>query len=70
MATLALGRETGIALFDQVGAVLVALLAALWCVVMLRTLIGAWRGDLFFAPCLLSNVAPLRDPRLAEAELA
>ena len=70
VATLALGRETGIALFGQVGAVLVALLAALWCVVMLRTLIGAWRGDLFFAPCLLSNVAPLLDPRLTEADIA
>lgn len=70
VATLALGRETGIALFGQIGTGLVGLLAALWCVVMLRTLIGAWNGNLFFAPCLLSNVAPLRDPRLAEADVA
>ena len=70
VATLALGRETGIAVFTEIGIVLVGLLAVLWCVVMLRTVLGAWRGDLFFAPCLLSNVAPLRDPRLAEADIA
>ena len=69
VSTLTLGRETGIALFDQIGVALVALLSLLWCVVMLRTLLGAWRGDLFFAPCLLSNVAPLRDPRLVEADI-
>ncbi len=69
VATLALGSETRIGLFGTIGAVLVALLALLWCIVMLRTLLGAWRGDLFFAPCLLSNVAPLRDPRLAEADI-
>ena len=69
VSTLTLGRETGIALFDQIGVALVALLSLLWCVVMLRTLLGAWRGDLFYAPCLLSNVAPLRDPRLVEADI-
>ena len=69
VSTMTLGRETGIALFGQIGDALVALLSLLWCVVMLRTLLGAWRGDLFFAPCLLSNVAPLRDPRLVEADI-
>ena len=36
---------------------------------MVRTVIGAWRGDLFFAPCLLSNVAPIADFH-AEADVA
>ena len=70
VATLVLGRETEIALFSQIGVVLVGLVAALWCVVMVRTFIGASRGDLFFAPCLLSNVAPLSDARLSEADIA
>lgn len=34
------------------GAGLIMALAALWLVVGARTLAGAWRGDLFVAPCL------------------
>jgi hypothetical protein len=34
------------------------MLAAMWLIVAARTLLGAWRGDLFFAPCLLTGSAP------------
>jgi hypothetical protein len=40
------------------GIVLVAMLAVFWVVVAARTLLGAWRGDLFVAPCLTAGPAP------------
>lgn len=59
LATLTLGRMTGFGFFTALGGVFVVCLAAFWCVVMTRTLHGAWRGYLFFAPCLVSGVAPI-----------
>ncbi len=70
VATLTLGRQAHLALLDGTGAALVGLLVLMWCVVAVRTVIGAWRGDLFFAPCLLSNVAPIADGYRAEADVA
>jgi hypothetical protein len=34
------------------GALLVAALTVMWLVVASRTAVGAWRGELFVAPCL------------------
>ncbi len=69
VAVLALARQTHLALLDGAGAALVGLLVLMWGTVAVRTVIGAWRGDLFFAPCLLSDVAPVANFR-AEADVA
>ncbi len=61
VAVLALARQAHLVVLDGAGAALVGLLVLMWGTVMVRTVIGAWRGDLFFAPCLLSNVAPIAD---------
>jgi tellurite resistance protein TehA-like permease len=58
VATLTLAAQTQVAAIADIGIVLVAMLAAMWLLVAARTLLGAWRGDLFFAPCLLTGSAP------------
>jgi C4-dicarboxylate transporter/malic acid transport protein len=52
VATLTLGRMTGVQWFEQLGAVLVVLLAAFWLIVTGRTVHGAYHGNLFVSPCL------------------
>ncbi|KFC65735.1 C4-dicarboxylate transporter/malic acid transport protein [Devosia sp. LC5] len=37
------------------GSVLVGVLALVWLIVASRTLVGAWRGELFSAPCLADD---------------
>lgn len=59
LATLALANQTHLVFFRVFGAILVGMLAIFWCVVSIRTGIGAWRGNLFFAPCLMTGIAPL-----------
>ena len=70
VATLALARQTHLASLADVGIALVGLLVLLWGIVFSRTILGAWRGDLFYAPCLMSNVAPIGNDLLAEADVA
>ena len=53
VATLKLGTLLPIAAFNILGLGLVGALLVLWLFVGARTLRGAWRGDLFVAPCLL-----------------
>jgi len=66
LATLALANQTHLAFFRGFGAVLVGLLAIFWSIISIRTACGAWRGDLFFAPCLLTGIAPVTvDPTAA-----
>ncbi|MBW6396985.1 TDT family transporter [Roseomonas sp. HJA6] len=60
LATLALGRQTGLGLFLGAGGVFVVCLAGFWGIVARRTLAGAWRRTLFIAPCLASAHAPAR----------
>jgi tellurite resistance protein TehA-like permease len=55
VATLRLGSVLPIPAFAVLGAALVVALAALWLIVGARTLRGAWRGDLFFSPCLAED---------------
>ena len=50
LATLALARATGLAFFSAVGSVLVVCLGALWFIVAVLTLVGAWDGHLLVAP--------------------
>lgn len=38
-----------------IGTGLVVILALIWCIVVIRTVRGAWRGDLFVAPCLMQE---------------
>ncbi len=52
VATLTLARLTGVSMFTQLGALFVVLLAVSWLLVTGRTLQGAYRGNLFVAPCL------------------
>jgi C4-dicarboxylate transporter/malic acid transport protein len=52
VATLTLGRMTGISLFEVLGAGFVVMLAAFWLVVFGRTLYGGYHGHLFVSPCL------------------
>jgi tellurite resistance protein TehA-like permease len=50
LATLALARATRLAFFSVIGSILVACLAALWFVVTVLTVVGAWDGHLLVAP--------------------
>jgi C4-dicarboxylate transporter/malic acid transport protein len=52
LATLALAKTTHLAFFAYAGSVLAVCLAGFWVVVAARTLLGAWSGHLFNAPCL------------------
>jgi C4-dicarboxylate transporter/malic acid transport protein len=58
VGTLTLAKQTHVAAMADFGIVLVAMLAALWVIVAARTSLGAWRGDLFVAPCLMAGRAP------------
>jgi C4-dicarboxylate transporter/malic acid transport protein len=50
LATLAPARATGLAFFSVIGSILVACLAALWFIVAVLTVVGAWDGHLLVAP--------------------
>lgn len=52
VATLTLGRVTGIPAFAQLGTLFVLMLAVFWLSVTGRTAYGAYHGNLFVAPCL------------------
>ena len=52
LATLELLRLTELSFFALVGLVLSVQLAAIWLLVLQRTLRGVWHGELFQAPCL------------------
>lgn len=71
LATLALARATGFALFTALGGVLIVCLGALWSMVAVRTASGAWQGYLFVAPCLrdeaIASFEPKARPRVAAA---
>ena len=57
--TLSLGMQTGMGVFTVLGGVFVVALVCFWIVVALRTLVGACRGHLFVAPCLVTgNMLP------------
>ena len=55
VATLKLSTLLPLPAFAVIGGGLVVLLAIMWLVVGARTVRGAWRGDLFVAPCLKSG---------------
>ena len=58
VGTLTLAKSTHVEAIAGFGIVLVAMLAVFWIVVAARTSLGAWRGDLFVAPCLMAGPAP------------
>lgn len=64
VATLTLGRITGVPMFDAAGALFVLMLALFWLIVTGRTAYGAYHGHLFVAPCL-SDGTGLRLPAAA-----
>jgi C4-dicarboxylate transporter/malic acid transport protein len=54
LTTLKLGAVLQLEFFSMLGSVLVAGLAMLWLVIMRRTLVGAYKGELFVSPCIAS----------------
>ncbi len=54
LATLKLGSALHLGAFTIFGSGLVLALAAMWIVVMARTLHGGWKGHLFVSPCIAS----------------
>ena len=52
LATLRLASTLNLTFFSVSGCVLVALLAVMWLIVGKRTVLGAWRGELFVSPCI------------------
>ncbi|POF41978.1 C4-dicarboxylate ABC transporter [Pseudomonas laurylsulfativorans] len=52
LATLKLASTLSLTFFSVFGCVLVALLAMMWLIVGKRTVLGAWRGELFVSPCI------------------
>lgn len=52
LATLKLASTLNLMFFSVFGCVLVALLAMMWLIVGKRTVLGAWRGELFVSPCI------------------
>jgi C4-dicarboxylate transporter/malic acid transport protein len=58
VATLALARQTHLGFLLAIGGVLVLCLVALWVVVAMRTVQGAWRRTLFVSPCLIKGSIP------------
>jgi C4-dicarboxylate transporter/malic acid transport protein len=54
VATLRLATVLPVPAIGAIGEVLVLALAVLWTLVAVRTVRGAWRGELFSAPCLKS----------------
>jgi C4-dicarboxylate transporter/malic acid transport protein len=52
LTTLKLGAVLHLGFFSAFGTLLVAGLAALWLVIMRRTVVGAYKGELFVSPCI------------------
>lgn len=52
VATLKLSTLVDLAFFKGFGALLVVMLAAMWLLVAVKTVRGAWSGKLFVSPCL------------------
>jgi C4-dicarboxylate transporter/malic acid transport protein len=52
LLTLQLGHDLHFVFFTLLGLCLTALLALIWCVVAFNTFRGAWKGNLFVAPCI------------------
>ncbi|VVN66491.1 TDT family transporter [Pseudomonas fluorescens] len=52
LATLKLASTLDLRFFSVVGSVLVVALAILWLIVSIRTIQGAYRGELFVSPCI------------------
>ena len=52
LSTLKLASTLNLMFFSVFGCVLVALLAVMWLIVGKRTVLGAWRGELFVSPCI------------------
>jgi len=52
VATLKLGALFQFGPFSILGTILVAILAAMWLIVAVRTIHGGWKGHLFVSPCI------------------
>jgi tellurite resistance protein TehA-like permease len=52
VATLKLSTLIDLTFFKVFGALLVIILAAMWLLVAVKTVRGAWSGKLFVSPCL------------------
>lgn len=59
LATIALANQTHLGFLRVIGMLLVGMLTVFWIIVSVRTTLGAWRGNLFFSPCLLTGQPPV-----------
>lgn len=60
LATVELWRLTGMTFFALAALLLALQLSAVWLLVLQRTLLGMWHGELFHAPCLAGPHSPAR----------
>jgi C4-dicarboxylate transporter/malic acid transport protein len=58
LAVLFVARLTSIAALFAVGGILVVGLSVLWLAIAIRTVMGAWSGQLFHSPCLVVGSIP------------
>ena len=61
LATLNLGVQTGMTVFDIIGEALLVILSGLWITVVLRTLSNGYHGHLFVAPCIAARETRARE---------
>lgn len=54
VTTLKLGAMLQLMFFNVMGVVLVVMLAVMWIIVAAKTMVGAYRGNLFVSPCIAS----------------
>ncbi|KAJ5732264.1 hypothetical protein N7493_003745 [Penicillium malachiteum] len=67
--TMELGKVLDLMFFKVFGTVLSGVVILLWALVASRTALGAWRGDLFYAPCLQNLSPSLKDSETEEERL-
>ncbi|KAJ5083221.1 hypothetical protein N7456_012648 [Penicillium angulare] len=63
--TMELGKELDLMFFKVFGTILSGAVLLLWALVVSHTVLGAWRGSLFYAPCL-QNLS-LKEDETSEA---
>jgi tellurite resistance protein TehA-like permease len=57
-ATLSISIVLESIFFQVLSTIFICMLVVIWLVIVLKTLPGAWSGEMFYAPCL--NQAVLR----------
>lgn len=56
LAILELGKQLDVQFLTYAGYGVLLVLIGLWCLVILKTLLGAYKGELFLSPCLIAEL--------------